>query len=175
MREENPLSLFVPWTEAITKAQPSLAFVHAVGPRALGSIDTPKHLENSDDCLDVIREVVSKAGVKLITAGGFLPDTAMQHTIETDDLVAFGRYFICRRASMVVVVVVADGLTCNSEPRPSGQDQEWMASSQVRPINILHSNHRRIHRVRDDECDFVGTLHTDHVAASLLTTRDFEM
>ncbi|KAH6996374.1 hypothetical protein BKA56DRAFT_154692 [Ilyonectria sp. MPI-CAGE-AT-0026] len=94
MREENPLSLFVPWTEAITRAQPSLAFVHAVGPRALGSIDTPKHLENSDDCLDVIREVVGKAGVKLITAGGFLPDTAMQHTIETDDLVAFGRYFI---------------------------------------------------------------------------------
>lgn len=75
----------------------------------------------------------------------------------------------------MVVVVVADGLTCNSEPRPSGQDQERMASSEVRPINILHSNYRRIHRVRDDECNFVGTLHADQVTASLLTTRDFEI
>ncbi|KAH7145777.1 hypothetical protein B0J13DRAFT_554112 [Dactylonectria estremocensis] len=94
MGEENPLALFVPWAETITKAQPSLAFVHAVGPRALGSRDTPEHLQKSDDCLVVIRDVVTKAGVKLIVAGGFLPETAIQHASETGDLVAFGRYFI---------------------------------------------------------------------------------
>ncbi|KAK7418480.1 hypothetical protein QQZ08_011232 [Neonectria magnoliae] len=94
MREEDPLALFVPWTEAICKAQPSLAFVHAVGPRAFGSRDTPKHLQQPEDCLDAIRNAVSQTGIKLIVAGGYLPETAIQHASETDDLVAFGRYFI---------------------------------------------------------------------------------
>ncbi|KAF4979353.1 hypothetical protein FZEAL_4429 [Fusarium zealandicum] len=94
MREDDPLALFVPWAEAIAKAQPSLAFVHAVGPRAEGSQDMPRHLQKAGDSLAPIREVLSGAGIKLITAGGFLPETAVKHADETDDLVAFGRYFI---------------------------------------------------------------------------------
>ncbi|KAK7398037.1 hypothetical protein QQX98_012602 [Neonectria punicea] len=93
-REEDPLALFVPWTEAIAKAQPSLAFVHAVGPRAFGSRDTPKHLQQPEDCLNAVWNAVSQTGIKLIVAGGYLPETAIQHASETDDLVAFGRYFI---------------------------------------------------------------------------------
>ncbi|KPM39783.1 hypothetical protein AK830_g6787 [Neonectria ditissima] len=94
MREEEPLDLFVPWVEAIARTQPSLAFVHAVGPRAFGSRDTPQHLQQPEDCLDAIRKAVGQVGIKLIIAGGYHPETAIQHTSETDDLVAFGRYFI---------------------------------------------------------------------------------
>ncbi|KAJ4189917.1 hypothetical protein NW755_005912 [Fusarium falciforme] len=94
MREADPLALFVPWVKAIVKAQPSLAFVHAVEPRANGSQDTPEHLQSAEDTLAPIREVLNSAGVKLIVAGGFLPETAIKHASETDDLVAFGRYFI---------------------------------------------------------------------------------
>ncbi|RSL92926.1 hypothetical protein CEP52_013547 [Fusarium oligoseptatum] len=94
MREADPLALFVPWAKAIVKAQPSLAFVHAVEPRADGSQDTPEHLRRAEDTLAPIREVLNNAGVKFIVAGGFLPETALKHASETDDLVAFGRYFI---------------------------------------------------------------------------------
>lgn len=94
MREADPLALFVPWAKAIVKAQPSLAFVHAVEPRADGSSDTPEHLRRAEDTLAPIREVLDSAGIKLIVAGGFLPETAIKHASETDDLVAFGRYFI---------------------------------------------------------------------------------
>ncbi|KAF4472073.1 nadph2 dehydrogenase [Fusarium albosuccineum] len=94
MREADPLSVFVPWAKAIVKAQPSLAFVHAVEPRAAGSQDVPEHLRKAEDTLTPIREVLNEAGIKFIVAGGYLPEAALKHASETDDLVAFGRYFI---------------------------------------------------------------------------------
>ena len=94
MREKDPLSVFVPWAEVIVKAQPKLAYVHAVEPRAAGSSDVPAEERKAEDSLDEIRKVVAGAGVVFITAGGYLPDTAKRHASETDDLVAFGRYFI---------------------------------------------------------------------------------
>ncbi|KAM0563574.1 hypothetical protein ACHAPJ_001298 [Fusarium lateritium] len=94
MREADPLAVFVPWAEAIVKAQPSLAFIHAVEPRAEGASDTPEHLRKTDDTLAPIREVVKGAGIKFIAAGGFTPESAVKHASETDDLVAFGRHFI---------------------------------------------------------------------------------
>ncbi|EXM19504.1 NADH:flavin oxidoreductase/NADH oxidase, N-terminal [Fusarium oxysporum f. sp. vasinfectum] len=94
MREAEPLSLFVPWAQAIVDAQPRIAYIHAIEPRADGSIDTPEHLRKVEDTLAPIREVATRAGVQFIVAGGYTPEKALQHTSETDDLVAFGRYFI---------------------------------------------------------------------------------
>ncbi|KAM5348268.1 hypothetical protein ACJ41O_008092 [Fusarium nematophilum] len=94
MRETDPLALFIPWADAIVKDQQSLAFVHAVEPRADGSSDTPEHLRKAEDTLAPIREILNGAGVKFIVAGGFLPETAVKHASENDDLVAFGRHFI---------------------------------------------------------------------------------
>ncbi|KAF5026844.1 hypothetical protein F66182_1038 [Fusarium sp. NRRL 66182] len=94
MREADPLSVFVPWAEAIVKAQPSLAFVHAVEPRAEGASDAPANLQKPEDTLTPIRDVLNGAGVNLIVAGGFTPESAIEHASETDDLVAFGRHFI---------------------------------------------------------------------------------
>ncbi|KAJ3527267.1 hypothetical protein NM208_g10783 [Fusarium decemcellulare] len=94
MREADPLSVFVPWAKAIVKAQPSLAFVHAVEPRAAGSQDVLEHLRKAEDTLTPIRDVLNEAGIKFIVAGGYLPEAALKHASETDDLIAFGRYFI---------------------------------------------------------------------------------
>jgi NADPH2 dehydrogenase len=94
MREADPLSVFVPWAKAIIKAQPSLAFIHAVEPRISGGSDEASHLPKTDDTLEPIREVISNSGVKFIVAGGFTPETAVKHANETEDLVGFGRYFI---------------------------------------------------------------------------------
>ncbi|KAF5667848.1 NADPH2 dehydrogenase [Fusarium heterosporum] len=94
MREEDPLSLFVPWAKAIIEAQPSLAFIHAVEPRISGGSDESGQHPKTDDTLEPIREIVSNSAVKFIVAGGFTAETAFKHANETEDLVAFGRYFI---------------------------------------------------------------------------------
>ncbi|RBR17597.1 uncharacterized protein FIESC28_06421 [Fusarium coffeatum] len=94
MREADPLSVFVPWAKAIVKAQPSLAFIHAVEPRIEGGSDSPDNVPKANDTLEPIREVVNSTGVKFIVAGGFTPETAIKHASQTDDLVGFGRYFI---------------------------------------------------------------------------------
>lgn len=94
MREEKPLDLFVPWTNAILKAQPKIAYIHAVEPRANGASDLPADQLNKEDTLNPIREAVVAAGSRLIAAGGFKTDNAKEHTETTDDLVAMGRYFI---------------------------------------------------------------------------------
>lgn len=97
MRELDPLSLFVPWAQAIVDAQPRIAYIHAIEPRADGSMDTPEHLRKVEDTLAPIREVATRAGVKFMVAGGYAPEKALQHTSESDDLVAFGRHFIRKR------------------------------------------------------------------------------
>lgn len=94
MREADPLSLFVPWAQAIVNAHPSIAYIHAIEPRADGAVDMPGHLQKGAESLDPIREVVTRAGVNFIVAGGFTPESALEHASETDDLVAFGRHFI---------------------------------------------------------------------------------
>ncbi|KAF5647139.1 NADPH2 dehydrogenase [Fusarium sp. NRRL 52700] len=94
MRETEPLAVFAPWAEAIIKAQPSLAFIHAVEPRIEGGSDSPhKVLEKNED-LTPIRKIVNSSEIKFIVAGGYTPDTAVMHAAQTDDLVAFGRFFI---------------------------------------------------------------------------------
>lgn len=96
MREADPLAVFVPYAEAVVNAQPGLAYVHAVEGRAMGPLETPEHLQATEDTLGPIREAVGRAGgIKLLVAGGYMPDTAISHAEETEDLVVFGRNYIC--------------------------------------------------------------------------------
>lgn len=99
MREAKPLDLFVPWTKAILSAQPKLAYIHAVEGRAQGTEDVPAEIYQADvDTLQPIREVVQQLGegTRFVVAGGFKPELAKGHAEKYgDELVAFGRYFIC--------------------------------------------------------------------------------
>ena len=94
MRETEPLAVFVPWAEAIIKAQPSLAFIHAVEPRIAGGSDSPDKTLEENENLTPIRKVVGSSEIKFVVAGGYTPDTAVIHAAQSDDLVAFGRFFI---------------------------------------------------------------------------------
>lgn len=94
MREEKPLELFIPWTKAILSAQPDIAYIHAVEPRAEGATDVPDDKRNKEDTIIPIREAVVAAGSRLIAAGGFNTSNAKEQTESTDDLIAVGRYFI---------------------------------------------------------------------------------
>lgn len=94
MREDEPLELFVPWAKAIIAAQPKLAYIHAVEGRAAGATDTPVEHMKKEDQLDEIRNVVNAAGIAFLDAGGFKPESAIDHAQQTGDLVVFGRSFI---------------------------------------------------------------------------------
>lgn len=92
---EDPLATFVPWAQAIVEAQPTLAYIHAVEGRGFM---TPKNEWFIQDTLNPIREVVLNKGksVRFMAAGGYMPDTALEHAEKyPEDLVTFGRYFIC--------------------------------------------------------------------------------
>lgn len=94
MRETEPLAVFAPWAEAIIKAQPSLAFIHAVEPRIAGGSDSPDKILEENENLAPIRKIIGSSEIKFIVAGGYTPETAVMHAAQTDDLVAFGRFFI---------------------------------------------------------------------------------
>lgn len=115
MREADPLGLFVPWAEAIIGAQPGLAYVHAVEGRAVGGRDTPRHLWKVEDTLAPIREVVQRATVRFVVAGGFTPETAIKQCATSDDLVAFGRYFICKSFLCLLPDKYAIGVRRNTD------------------------------------------------------------
>lgn len=126
MREAEPLSLFVPWAQAIVDAQPHIAYIHAIEPRADGSMDTPEHLRKVEDTLAPIREVATRAGVQFIVAGGYTPEKVLQHTSETDDLVAFGRHFIRKRPVRMrffclLIFLMQPTLTSLRESRMAGR------------------------------------------------------
>ena len=94
MREDDPLAVFEPFSREIVSHQPKLAYVHAVEGRVSGSSDAAEKSREPTDTLDSIREIVTKAGVTFMVAGGYKADSALERTEDTDDLVAFGRYFI---------------------------------------------------------------------------------
>jgi NADPH2 dehydrogenase len=94
MREDVPLAVFEPFTRAVLEHQPKLAYVHAVEGRVSGASDAAEKSREPTDNLDSLREIVTKAGVKFMVAGGYKADSALERTEDTEDLVAFGRYFI---------------------------------------------------------------------------------
>ncbi|WRT67303.1 uncharacterized protein IL334_004271 [Kwoniella shivajii] len=91
-----PLETFVPWTEAIVKAQPQLAYIHAIGNRTQGNDDISLDKQVSEDTLDPIRDATVKAGIKFLNAGGFggKEGNPQKQADESGDLIVFGRHFI---------------------------------------------------------------------------------
>ncbi|WVQ73306.1 hypothetical protein IAR50_002874 [Cryptococcus sp. DSM 104548] len=94
MRMDKPLDTFVPFVEALAKAQPELAYVHSVEGRGLGTPEDEWYVQ--DDLAPIREAVLSKSkSTKFIAAGGFTRDSAIEHAEKyPNDLVTFGRYFI---------------------------------------------------------------------------------
>lgn len=94
MREKDPMAVFLPYVQQILEQHPGLAYIHALEPRAMDTVDIdPEHIV-STDTLGPIRDLCRKKRVAFITAGGWHPDTALRHAEDHSDLIAFGRHFI---------------------------------------------------------------------------------
>ncbi|WVQ85653.1 hypothetical protein IAT38_007819 [Cryptococcus sp. DSM 104549] len=96
MREPDPMATFVPYVEALLKAQPELGYVHAVEARADEITGTLIGAPPESDNLDAIREAVKRLGkgTAFIVSGGYTPESAKEHAEKYDgELISFGRYF----------------------------------------------------------------------------------
>ncbi|ODO07024.1 hypothetical protein I350_04391 [Cryptococcus amylolentus CBS 6273] len=85
MLEPDPVRTFGGLVGRVLGDVPGLAWVHVIRPE-----------EGGEDGVESIREIVREKGkgTAFIVAGGYDPESAKQHAENTDDLVAFGRYFI---------------------------------------------------------------------------------
>ncbi|KAF9265075.1 FMN-linked oxidoreductase [Marasmius fiardii PR-910] len=99
--ERNPRVLYSYLVEEIKKAHPTLSYIHLVEPRVNG-IDDLKSEDIAGKNNDFIHQIWSQSpggndtenGRRLITAGNYLRETAMELADTQGDLVAFERRFI---------------------------------------------------------------------------------
>ena len=93
---EHPQPTFAYLVARIREAYPRFAYIHIVEPRLSGTLDRTVRQNESLDFLRAIWNGPKSAenGSVFIAAGGYKPEDALKHCEETDDLVAFGRYFI---------------------------------------------------------------------------------
>ena len=104
MRDEHPTPNFQAIIKSILKAHPRLAYIHVIEGRG-GNVqtvapDTPLvETESLDPLRDIVAEHVKsrgeeKEGTKFLSAGGYVPKTALKLAEDRGDLVVFGRHFI---------------------------------------------------------------------------------
>ncbi|KAF9481767.1 FMN-linked oxidoreductase [Pholiota conissans] len=97
----DPIPTYTYLIHQILKRHPELAYLHATEAR----LDNPRAAPNqivaaTDEYVsegsenDFIRELWSKKGKQLITAGGYTRETGMQIADRKGDLIAYGRLFI---------------------------------------------------------------------------------
>ncbi|KZP26859.1 NADH:flavin oxidoreductase/NADH oxidase [Athelia psychrophila] len=94
MRMSDPIPTFSYLVSSLVSAHPELAFVHVVEPRISGASDRTDVGDHEQN--DFIRDITRKAGgiTKVISAGGYTRQQAIEAAEEKGDLVAFGRAYI---------------------------------------------------------------------------------
>ena len=95
MRMKDPVPTFSHLLSTVLTDHPELAYIHVIEPRAEGadtrSTPIPLH-ENNDFIRDIVRE--KGRGTKLISAGAYTRETAIDVADNKGDLIAFGRLFL---------------------------------------------------------------------------------
>ncbi|THV00307.1 FMN-linked oxidoreductase [Dendrothele bispora CBS 962.96] len=101
MKMADPKPTFTHLVSEIKKSHPTLSYIHVVEPRIQGAevVDVPEEESN-----DFIREIwtspetsetsTSANARRLISAGGYTRETAIEAAEKKGDLIAFGRLFI---------------------------------------------------------------------------------
>ncbi|THV00308.1 FMN-linked oxidoreductase [Dendrothele bispora CBS 962.96] len=97
MKMADPKPTFAHLVSEIKNAHPTLSYIHVVEPRIQGAevVDVPEEESN-----DFIREIWASPETettnarRLISAGGYTRQTAIDAAEKTGDLIAFGRLFI---------------------------------------------------------------------------------
>lgn len=91
----DPIPTFSYLVSSLLAAHPDLAFIHVVEPRVSGASDRTEVIPDSEQN-HFIRDIVRKAGgyTKIISAGGYTRQQAIEAAEEKGDLIAFGRAYI---------------------------------------------------------------------------------
>jgi NADPH2 dehydrogenase len=92
----------------IKEAHPTLSYIHVIDARVKGFdvlAQNPK-----GESIDFIREIWSSPeddenGRRLISAGGYTKNVAIEHADQRGDLIAFGRYFIANVNRFLLLVL----------------------------------------------------------------------
>ncbi|THU79515.1 FMN-linked oxidoreductase [Dendrothele bispora CBS 962.96] len=98
MKMADPKPTFGYFVSELKKAHPTLAFIHVVEPRAKGFevVDIPEEEESNDFIREIWTspETETANARRLISAGGYDRQTAIEVAEKKGDLIAFGRLFI---------------------------------------------------------------------------------
>lgn len=103
----DPKPTFAYMTQQLKECHPDLAYLHVVEPRISGSEDESNSVDSTESN-DFIREIWSPR--PLISAGGYICQTAFKTADEKGDLIAFGRYYISNVGVFVGRRIVTDHL-----------------------------------------------------------------
>ena len=95
MRMKDPVPTYSSLFSTVLTDHPELAYVHVVEARASGDSTRTTAIDPHENN-DFIREIVRKKGrgTKLISAGAYTRETAIDVADKKDDLIAFGRPFL---------------------------------------------------------------------------------
>ncbi|TFK50418.1 FMN-linked oxidoreductase [Heliocybe sulcata] len=88
MRMADPIPTYTHLVSSIRSAYPSFAYLHVVEPRVAGIFDREAAPGESNDFIRAIW------GENIISAGGYTRDLALEVAEKTENLIAFGRFFI---------------------------------------------------------------------------------
>lgn len=94
MKMADPIPTFSHLFSTVLTDHPELAYIHVVEPRADGA--NTRDIVPAGWSNDFIRDIVRKKarGTKVISAGAYTRETAIETADAKDDLIAFGRLFI---------------------------------------------------------------------------------
>lgn len=92
---QDPIPTFSHLISTLLEAHPELAYIHVVEPRISGADDRTGHIPASETN-DFIRDIVRQKGkgTKMISAGGYTRELAIEAADANGDLIGYARLFL---------------------------------------------------------------------------------
>ena len=102
----DPVPQFSYFVEQLVARHPALAYVHVVEARVNGYMTVPPEEYDPRKSNDFIRKIWQPR--PLVSAGGYLRNTAIEVAEQKGDLIAFGRHYISNVSTVVLVSSTVD-------------------------------------------------------------------
>jgi NADPH2 dehydrogenase len=123
MRMADPIPQYSHLLSELAKQHPDLAYVHFIEPRVVRfARDRDYEIIETSDSLDFARNIWRPTGSAFLSAGGFVPETALRHYDipgRENEAVVFGRWFISNVCTHIhtfdTELTFPNSLTCREE------------------------------------------------------------